>query len=231
MPDWKNEASRKLANTGFSSAEREEVARELAGYLEEVSSDARDRGLDESAAAQPALAELHEDPHLGANLYRARQEGNMNDRTKQLWLPGLTSLFAIVVMGTLAQQLAGYLTRFGNRENVETSWQVLYFSWFYGLVFIGAAGAYWSRRAGGGRIAQMFAGLFPGFLFLAVFWRMKVAGGGGALSLRYGPFAFPPSFFDGRAFGSIIIPSTALLLGVLPFLLGWGPRKRPSVVS
>jgi hypothetical protein len=228
MPDWEREARLRLEKTKFPAADREEVARELAGHLEGLSSGARERGLSESAAAQPALAELHEDPHLGANLFRARQEGNMNDRTKQLWLPGITTLFAIVAVGTLVQLLARYFSSLRDREHAETFRQLLYLLWSYALVFIAAAGAHRSRRAGSGRILQAVAGLFPMVLFSAVFLGMKVAQGEGVLALHYVLFAYPPNFYDGDVFYSIIMPGAALLLGVLPFLCGWAPRERPS---
>jgi hypothetical protein len=92
MPDWKNEASRKLDRAKFSAAEREEISRELADYLEDLCSQSRASGADESSATAHGQQELHEDPLLGANLYRARQEGTMNDRTKRLWLPAITLL-------------------------------------------------------------------------------------------------------------------------------------------
>ncbi|MGB6820666.1 MAG: hypothetical protein WBE21_01205, partial [Candidatus Acidiferrales bacterium] len=108
MRDWRSEASGTLANSKLAPAERDEVSRELAGYLEDLCSDAPARGLDDSAATQRAAAELHEDKHLGTKLYLARREGNMdlNDRVKHLWLPGLTMMLASAV--TLAMfQIAG----------------------------------------------------------------------------------------------------------------------------
>jgi hypothetical protein len=44
--DWREEAARKLANSKLSAEEREEISRELAGYLEDLCSDAPTRGLD-----------------------------------------------------------------------------------------------------------------------------------------------------------------------------------------
>jgi hypothetical protein len=241
MPDWEREAQRRLENTKFPPAEREEVARELAGYLEEVSSEARDRGAKESAAAEPALAELHEDPRLGANLFRARQEGTMNDRTKQLWLPGFATLFASAVVGALLQFLSGYLSHVDDQAGAfrqflmgQDASLLIYFLWLYALVFIGAAGAYWSRRAGSGRILQAIAGIFPVILFLTVFVGVEVAERGGTLMFpasslfRRGVYFFFSLGVNGGALALVIIPGAALLLGVLPFLSGWGPREHPS---
>ncbi|MGB6876269.1 MAG: hypothetical protein WBD87_09575 [Candidatus Acidiferrales bacterium] len=80
MPDWRNEIARVLASGRFSAEERDEVARELACYLDDLYDAALSRGLDESAATEHASAELYEDARLGPKLRRARQEDNMNDR-------------------------------------------------------------------------------------------------------------------------------------------------------
>jgi len=57
-PDWREESARKLVDSKLSAAEREEVSRELAGYLEDLCSDGPARGLDEDAATQNAAALL-----------------------------------------------------------------------------------------------------------------------------------------------------------------------------
>jgi hypothetical protein len=222
MPDWEREAQRRLENTKFPGADREEVARELAGYLDDLCSESRAGGADESSAIAGAARELHEDPHLGAHLYRVRLEDKMNDRTKRLWLPGMTTLFATVIVGTLVQLLLG-------------SSQLTYFLWFYSLVFIAAAGANGSRRAGSGRMLQAAAGLFPVILFFAAFVGVEVAKREGtllvlapsALFLR-GVYFFFLLGFNGGVLSLVIIPGAALLLGVLPFLCRWAPRERPA---
>jgi hypothetical protein len=250
MPDWEHEAQRRLENTKFPPAEREEVARELAGYLEEVSSEARDRGAKESAAAEPALAELHEDPRLGANLFRARQEGTMNDRTKQLWLPGITILFASGVLEWLLQVVSFHFSHHVVlHENGGTmSMYILmghsptmlaYFAWLCLLPFIGATGAYWSRRAGSGRALQALAGFFPALLCFAVFVGEEVARSKGtmevhlALNYLFGPSNAPGPFSWSRIEHSlswpVVFPCVALLLGVLPFLLR--PAKRSHEIN
>jgi hypothetical protein len=232
MPDWEREAQRRLENTKFPAADREEVARELAGYLEEVCSDARDRGLNESAAAQPAFAELHEDPQLGANLFRARQEGTMNDRTKQLWLPGITTLFAAPVLGWLIEFVLFHFShrvvlhgeKGGNLYLDVLMGQdpalLVYFLWLYALLFIGAAGAYGSRRAGSGRVLQAAVALSPLLLYRAVSVGMEVARREGTMPVHFTFFALSglrgPHFFyrgfSGSPLSWVIIPGAALLL-------------------
>jgi hypothetical protein len=232
MPDWEREAQRRLKNTKFPAVGRDEVARELAGHLDDVSDESRASGADESSANARAAHELNEDPHLGANLHRARQEGNMNDRTKQLWLPGITTLFASFLVGWLVQFV---LTHFSHQvvlhgQNGGAAFiQVLmgqdpsllaYFLWLYALLFIGAAGGYWSRRAGSGRILQATVALFPVLLFLAIFVGLNVAQREGTQPARFlfvvlQPWR-SPLFYRGVGGGVlswIIMLCAALVLG------------------
>jgi hypothetical protein len=249
MPDWEREAQRRLKNTKFPSAGREEVARELAGYLDDACERAEGEGLSESAALRSASAELHEDPRLGAHLYHARQEGNMNDRTKQLWLPGITMLFASAVLEVLIQFVSFHFSHHVVlHENGGTmSMYVLMgqnpmmlacFAWLCLLPFIGAAGAYWSRRACAGRAFQAAAGLFPALLCFAVFVGEEVARAEGTMEVHLAFYLFGPSNAPGpfswsriehSLSWSVVFPCAALLLGVLPFLLR--PAKRSHEVN
>lgn len=227
MRDWRRETSRKLADSKLSAAEREEIARELAGYLEDFCSDAPARGLDHSAATQSAAAELHEDKHLGVRIYRARKENSMNDRTKQLWLPALTILLATIALLS-THDFAGFRAYYGGlwlRGPVRLGapfWRFsMYNSWLFVLPFLGAAGAYWSRRAGSGRGKQAAVGLSPLLVFLAAFVAM--------VHFSFALDGVPPAktLFPALAVAAlrwVVIPGVALILGVLPFLWGSGSR-------
>ena len=222
--DWREEASRKLANSKLSAAEREEIARELAGHLEDLCSDAPARGLDDSAATQSAVAELYEDKHLGAKLYRARKENsmNLNDRVKRLWLPGLTMLLTSAASLTIFQ-IAGlrpYFQTVWFRGDSMTphsvySYLTIYVPWLCVLPFLAAAGTYWSQRAGSARTVRVAVGLFPALVFLAVFvlilpWSFAVDGIPEAKTFL--------AEFAGALLSWVIIPGAALLLGAAPFL-------------
>ena len=196
MTNWREEARRKLANSRLSDVEREEISRELAGYLEDLCADASVRGLDDPAAAQidatQAAAELHEDQHLGAHLYHARKENVMhiNERTKRFWLPGISMFAASAALLAAFQFLAlGLYHAFAPtpiagslsihaKTYPELVRQVMwhngaalmtYLCWLCALPFLGALGAHWSRRAGSSRVAQIATGLFPLILFFAIF--------------------------------------------------------------
>lgn len=231
MPDWKSEVSRKLGGTEFSASERDDVSSELAGYLDDLSDESHASGDNKSAAMETAAAELHEDKRLGAHLYRARQERNMNDRTKQLWLPLVATFCASFIVGALVQSvLAHFSHQLVIHDNQGTaSFPILmgqdpsvlaYFLWLYALLFVGAAGAYWSRRAGSGRIRQAAVALCPVLLFLAVFVGDKVAQWQGTIPVRFGLFDLPywgPFLFlqgfRGSVLGWIIMLCAALVLG------------------
>jgi hypothetical protein len=232
MPDWHEEASRKLAGSKFTNSERDEVARELSGYLDDVSDESRSSGAGDSPADARAAHELDEDPRLGAHLYRARQEGNMNDRTRQFWLPAITTLFASFLAGWLVQFV---LTHFSHQvvlrdENRGTAFiQVLmgqdpsllaYFLWLYALLFIGAAGGYWSRRAGSARILQATVALFPLLLSFAISAGLDIAQWEGTMPARFLFVALQPwrspLFYRGVGGGVlswIIMLCAALVLG------------------
>lgn len=228
MPDWLREAWRKLAGSKFSAEERDDVSRELAGYLDDLCTDARSRGLDESAATERAFAELHHDARLGSKLYRARKENPMhlNDRTKHFWLPGMTTLLASV--GCLAiLQLTGVQAEFRplwvhGGATIPNSIYVplaIYWPWLCLLPFLGAGSAYWSRRAGGSKAVQAAAGFFTALVFFAILLTVLlfsfIIGGlvgnihvANTLSLE----------FAGAVASWVVIPALATLFGVLPFL-------------
>jgi len=249
MRDWREEASRRLADSRLSAAEREEISRELAGHLEDLCDDARSRSQDDFTATKTAAVQLYEDKHLGAHLYRARREGIMNDRTKQLWLPALTILLASAALlaafqvlalglyhalaptpiaGSLSMHARTYPELVRNAMRHESAALMIYFGWLGTLPFLGALGAYWSRRAGSSRSLQITTALFPLVLFLAIFVGQQDVGQRGTSLSFLAMDALPPAhiFFMFLSVSAnlllnwVLIPGAALLLGILPFLCG-----------
>lgn len=225
--DWRGEAARKLADSKLSAAEREEISRELAAYLDDLCNDAPAYGLDESAAIKCAAAELHEDKHLGAHLYRARKENpmNLNDRTKRLWFPSIGMLLTSIALLAIFRVpgLYPYYSTLFLRMGPPLHWRAILWRvygetnifWLCFLPFLGAAGVYWSRRAGSARAVQAAVGLCPLLVFVAMF----VA----TVQSSFALDGFPPAnqLLPGLAVATlrwVVIPGAALLLGVLPFL-------------
>lgn len=226
MPDWVREALRRLAGSKFSAEERGKVSRELAGYLEDLYDASCANGQNESDTIQNALDELHRDARLGPKLYRARKENSMNDRTKQFWLPGTATMLASALCLAVLEfaQLRAHFTPVWLRHGATSPHSfdlplVLNWPWLGVLPFLGAAGAYLSRRAGGRRAVQAAAGFFSAFVFLAslliVLVLSFVSGDllGGVPATRT---LFPE--FVGAIVSWVLIPGVALLLGVVPFL-------------
>ncbi|MGB7439177.1 MAG: hypothetical protein WBR26_11905 [Candidatus Acidiferrum sp.] len=257
MPDWFRKVSRKLENSKFSAEERREISRELGNYLEDSCEVASSRGLDDRAATQRAISELYEDKNLGANLFRARREGymNLNDRTKQFWFPVIVMLLASATLlaafqiGALraydayaptqpARNLSGFVV-VGNLMRLRGLDLVFYLAWLYTLPFLGAAGAYWSRRVGSGLAAQIFTGLSPLLLFAAIFVGQHAAAQQGTSLSFLAMDVLPPAhvFFpfwtalSNLLLTWIVIPAAALLLGVLPFFWKSGIRGHDSSAS
>lgn len=246
MLDWRRKASRRLEDSKFSVEERQEISRELGDYLEDSCDDASSHGLDDRAAAQRAISELYEDKHLGANLFRARRGCNMNlnARTKQCWLPAIGMLLASAVLLAAFQVAASWAhaayaptqpsanisSLMANLARYRAVALAVYLAWLYALPFLGAAGAYWSRRAGSGLPVQIATGLFPLALFSAIFVGQHAVGQEGT-SLGFLAMAeLPPAHmffpflttFNNLLLTWVVIPTAALLLGVFPFL--WKSR-------
>lgn len=236
MTDWHEKARRKLADSKFSVLEREEIARELASYLDDLYETASGRGMDKSTATQFALDELHNDARLGPKLYRARKESTMhlNDRTRHFWLPGMSMFLAST--GLLAVfQLAGFLSHFsvlwlhGGPRDPHAIYLplMIYYPWLCVLPFVGAVGACWSRRAGGSRTVQAAVGFLSAFVFVAIL--LTVLNASFVIAGLTGEAPVSMTLFpecSGAIVSWVVIPGVALLLGVLPFLRDSSARQR-----
>ena len=224
MRDWHIETSRILARAKFSAAEREEISLELDGYLDDSCSDARTRGLDERSAIEQGITELNQDPRLGAKLRRARKENTMNDRTKAFWLPGLLSLVGSIVFFAIFDAAGLHPYRAGDFSSSVNHFRVtIFLPWLCVLPFLGAASAYFSRRAGSGRTLRVVAALLPvlGFLTGFVVAIPLVFAVNGMLGIN----ATLPAIAAG-VLSMVVIPGVGLLLGVVPFLRDSNERQR-----
>src|SRR5437016_4112393 len=108
MPDWRELVSKGLSGLKLGAGEKEEVHAELAAHLEETYKALRARGLPEQAAIQQTLAQVADWQDLRRKIQIARtvKENIMNDRVRQLWLPGLLAIPAGLLMShTLADHI------------------------------------------------------------------------------------------------------------------------------
>ena len=184
------------------------VVQELAGHLEDVYSDLRASGLTQAEAIRRTERQVGDWLELRRGIQAARQEAVMQERVKQFWLPSLVTL--VLGWGILTILIwAGvqpFMTRPGQPEGLYVYWP-----WLLALPFVGALGAYLSRRAQMRGWKVYVAGAFPVVAIAVVF-------------LLILPWSFivdhqvvPASKLSGFAAGMlswVILPGTALCLGI-----------------
>ena len=136
----------------------------------------------------------------------------MNYRTKVLWLPAFC--MSLLSCGLLALlQLAGFQPRIYWLG--RGLFFPLYLPWLVVLPLVGAAGAFWSRRAGGRVAHQLLASLAPPVFWLAFFLLF------GPVALfvnREVPVGLKLECMVVYVLVWVLLPSCALFLGVVPFL-------------
>jgi len=210
--DWEELVRAKLAGLSIEPREKREVIEELAGHLEESFESLRTNGLPEQAAMQQTLAQVADWQDLRRRIQIARtmKENMMNDRVRQLWLPGLLT-FALS-MGLLA-----LVEEFGPRPIVldldkGTPVLLFYASWLLTLPLAGAIGAFLSKRAGGSPRMSAISSVFPVLPFGVVFLIAIPAGLMMGHNLSH---HIVGSAFLTMMFGWVLVPGVALLAGGL----------------
>jgi hypothetical protein len=211
--DWKALVRRRLGKLNLAAAQREEVISELASHLEDIVEDHLALGLSEPDAIARSLDEVARWRALSKRIQRTKyEEEPMNDRVRNLWLPGFVCL-----VSTMA--LVMILDWTGARHHLLTVGSlslVLYLPWLAALPLIGAATSYWSRRAGGQRFARIAAALFPAFAMLAICCFVVIT----SAIFEPNPFIITHSISIVVTVSNVVVvPAAALLLGSLPFLL------------
>lgn len=142
-------------------------------------------------------------------LAAATEVNHLNQRTRSLWLPALTTFFG-ASLSLMVCQLFGMQPRLVWIGKIAMSF---YWPWLATLPIFGAVGAGLSQRAHGHAKARLAASLSPALIMLIVM----------ALILPWGLAIDGLDFFRLVAFGLclinwVAIPALALLLGALPFL-------------
>jgi len=211
--DWSPVVEARLAALGLDAEREAQIRAELAGHLDDAYADAVRRGCDDEGAAARALAQVPDWTNLADVIRRADQEGDpMTRDARTLLVPGMAALCgaSAVVLGLLRFVPPSVWTddRMAVRLLVPALWLVCYLA-------LGALGASWSRRAGGGVAARFVAGIFPLALHLSIVVTVVVAAIVG--NLRF-PEHLQMSFQLRVALVFIVIPGIALAIGTLPFL-------------
>jgi hypothetical protein len=228
MPDWQQLVRDRLSRLDLDPAEREQVCTELAAHLEDDYRRSLAAGASDQAAFDRALSLVTDWRDLQMQIESAREkELPMNQRVRQFWFPALLTIFLTMVVLMLAQKI-------GPKPWVSPAWggppritpvAVVYVSWLATLPFIGAFGAWLSRRAGGRPSTVFSSVIFPVLPYLAFF----VVGLPIAIILddHVAHNIMLPAFFVG--FGAwVLLPAIALLVGGFPvqYFLGRSGTNR-----
>jgi hypothetical protein len=217
MPDWQDLVREKMTSLRLTSSQEEEIAAELASHLEEAYEEQRANGLAEAQAAEHAMGAVGDWGKLKRRIRRAKfEEGFMNDRTKQLWLPGMAAFWlSMACEGALGRLGGGAISgaHFFNPLNRA----VFYGIWLLVQLAGGALAAYLSRRAGGTRSARLGSALFTSAIWFATMMIViTICAVGRATGLAFTTLDFMPLIKP--VFVVVLIPSAAMLLGALPLL-------------
>jgi hypothetical protein len=216
--DWQKFARERLDLGSLERAQQDEIAVEMAGHLEDLCESYQSRGLGDSDAACRACDQVRSWGRLSRRIRRAMRKRGINDRTRQLWLPGLASLTA----GNLFLMAVSYAS-LQPRMVIErsTTWfpalalMVGYAPWLAAQPLVGALGAWLSQRAGGGRAMRLCAGLFPSIVMLAC-WGLFIPA---SAALERDVWATRhPGYLVLGALVWIVPAAMGLLFGCLPFL-------------
>jgi len=241
MRDWNQVVRQELAGLAIDHGETAQVFEELAGHLEENYRRLLSEGLAEEEAARRALARVGDWHDLKRSIEFARnKEAIMNKRVTQFWFPAFMTLSLSMVLLAVIQIFGpnpwtsaaggpswGALRNPGFRIRMMPV-AVVYFSWLMALPFIGALGAYLSKRAGGRRHIVLSSVVFPVFPYVAFF----VIGLPLALILddHVAHNITIPALFVGLS-AWVIFPALALLAGGLPVQYFSSRRLSASQVS
>jgi len=209
MRDWEALVDTRLAGLALDPAERAEVIAELGAHLEDACDGLQRRGMTEEEAVQRTLSQVEDWQNLRRKIQTVRTKENiMNDRVRQLWLPGLVTLLLWMGIFVLIQ-IFGPSHWIVARKSV---WShivpaaVIYILLMLSLPVLGAMGAYLSVSAGGSRRAVICSTVFPVSPYLVVFIVAVPA----AL-IADGNIIFTPLLVG--LFAWVIFPGVALLAG------------------
>jgi len=216
MRDWRTYVESRLGGLRLEQAETDEVVRELAGHLEECYEALLAEGVSEGEAFSQTCAQAGNWAELRQGVVAAKEDG-MSDRVKQIWMPSLVTLFAGwgvlgLVLWSKTQPWKEYDAASGRVDlGILATFVIRYWPWLLSLPFIGAAGAYLSRRANASGWRVYLSGVFP-VLGVAVVFAVTF------------PFAFVVDkqvapFFNvtsmlANVVNWIVLPGAALWLGV-----------------
>ncbi len=214
MLDWSALVHRHLASVRGDERRRREISAELAAHLEDAYDSALRSGCTEAEAVACAMERVPDWRALAVAVKRSIDEDTtMTRQAITVLLPGITMLLAaatgmsLVISSTPADRW------------LDPRWQAHALA--AGLTFLfylvlGAMGAAWSRHVGGSPRERVAAGVFPLVLHVAMAGPAVGADMLHAFSRGAGGLHLDINFINTTLI-MLVVPGTALLLGVLPF--------------
>lgn len=219
MHEWQQMVRERLGTLGIAPQLEEEVVAELASHLEDRCTSAVNKGMTEPAAIAKALEEVPDWIALNHEILAAKKEEPMNERTRILWLPGMTMLISAFILMSAVALVVGDeddVVRLRDALTHPSAAMFIFAAWLVMYGVFGAVGAHWSRRAGGSATTRLLAGIFPIALHLVIFVAVFTA-----TSLQVSPRTpewLVPSFLLRVFLTFILLPGIAMAVGALPFL-------------
>jgi hypothetical protein len=209
MRDWHAFVQERLGSLHGVQREREQITSELAGHLEEHYEALQAKGLGEEEAFAQTCARAGDWEEMRRGIASATQEGTVQDRIRQIWIPSLVTL---VSSGAVLSLLIWTGARPIISHPGEPRGVILYVPWLLLLPLIGAVAGYLSRRAQATGWRAYVAGLFPALAM-------------GLVMMLIFPFAFvinpqvAPQFkfisLMAMIVSWVIVPGIALCTGVV----------------
>jgi hypothetical protein len=210
MRDWRAYVNERLSSAPIS--QRDHVVDELAAHLEECYLALCAQGLSDEDACAWTCAKAGDWDHLRKEVTLAKREGTMNDRVKQIWIPSVTTLFVgWAALGLIIWSGIQPLT--GDWWHTGQTGAILYVHWPWLMIlpFVGAVGAYMSRRAEGSGWRVYVSGAFP-VLGTAVVFAVTFPFAF-LVDVRVVPFFKVTSLLAGMI-SWVVLPGIALCIGI-----------------
>jgi len=239
MPDWQELVRQRLSGLAFDAEQKDEVHAELAAHLEESYESLCTQGVPDHAALKKTLAEVTDWKKLQQQIEMARQTENpMTPRTSRLLLPSFVTLLVAMTMIPVLESLGlGPVFFFLRLSHGHESAFPVYTVWLMLLPFVGALGAYLSKRGGGTRSAIVISGIFPALAFFAVlllvipFTEFLEHGLDAGARSVFDSLIFQPLGRLGVVAGWVLVPCACLLIGVQAYLFISKRLSQRSITS
>jgi hypothetical protein len=223
MADHQELIKEHLGKLGLGTRREEEILRELGEHLQDHVAALEAGGMAGEEAAREALDSVSNWPELRNEILAAEtEEENMNYRTKVMWLPALCTF-------TLSMGLLALLQVCGLRPSFFqwSRYMPIHIPWLIALPIIGAIGAYWSKRAGGGLWQRLLVSQAPTIFWFSV---LLVVLAISLVTARRVPLSLRVNALVTYIVAYVLLPSLALFIGAAPFLREQGSHQS-SVLS